>query len=77
MTVRDEGLQQDRDRFLSLRLTKRSILLQVLGILLVILACAVEWAPPDDPALSQKRSFVLLIGVIVCVTALALIRRNQ
>lgn len=77
MTVRDEGLQQDRDRFLPLQLTKRSILLQLLGVLLMILACAVDWAPPDDPTLPQTRSFMLLIGVIVGVTGLALKRRIQ
>jgi len=77
MTVRDEGIHQDRDRFLSPRLTKRCILLQVLGVLLMVLACTVDWAPPDDPTLPQTRPFLLLIGVIVCVTALALMRRNQ
>jgi hypothetical protein len=77
MTVRDEGVHQDRDRVLSPRLTKRCILLQVLGVLLMVLACTVDWAPPDDPTLPQTRPFLLLIGVIVCVTALALMRRNQ
>lgn len=75
MIVRDEGLQQDRAGDVSLRSTKRSILLQVLGVLLMILACAVDWAPPDDPTLPQTRSFMLLIGVMVGVTGLALLRR--
>lgn len=75
MTVTDEGVHQDRDRDFSLRLTKRCILLQVLGVLLMVLACAVDWAPPDDPTLPQTRSFMLLIGVIVGVTGLALMRR--
>ena len=75
MTVIDEGVHQDRDRYLSLRLTKRCIFLQILGALLMVLACAVDWAPPDDPTLPQTRSFLLLIGVIVCVTGLALMRR--
>ena len=77
MTVSDEGAHQDRDRLLFLGLTKRCILLQVLGAVLMILACAVDWAPPDDPTLPPTRSFMLLIGVIVCVTGLALMRRNQ
>jgi hypothetical protein len=77
MIVREEGLQQERDRDFSLRLTKRCSLLQVLGVLLMVLACAVDWAPPDDPTLPQTRSFMLLIGVIVGVTGLALMRRNQ
>ncbi len=77
MTVRDEGVHQDRDRVLSPRLTKRCILLQVLGVLLMVLACTVDWAPTDDPTLPQTRPFLLLIGVIVCVTGLALMRRNQ
>lgn len=72
MTVRDEGVHQDRDRVLSPQLTKRCILLQVLGALLMVLACAVDWAPPDDPTLPQTRSFMLLIGVIVGGTGLAL-----
>ena len=75
MTVTDEGVHQDRDRDFSLRLTKRCILLQVLGVILMVLACAVDWAPPDDPTLPQTRSFMLLIGVIVGVTGLALMRR--
>ena len=77
MTVRDEGAHQDRDRVLFLRVTRRCILLQVLGALLMTLSCAVDWAPPDDPTLPPTRSFMLLIGVIVCVTGLALMRRNQ
>ena len=72
MTVRDEGVHQVRDRVLSPQLTKRCILLQVLGALLMVLACAVDWAPPDDPTLPQTRSFMLLIGVIVGGTGLAL-----
>ena len=76
MTVRDEGIHQDRDRVLSPRLTKRYILLQVLGALLMVLACTVDWAPPDDPTLPQTRSFMLLLGVIVGVTGLASMRRN-
>lgn len=75
MTVRDEGVQQDRDRVFSRRVTKRCILLQVLGALLIVLACTVDWVSPDDPALPQTRSFMLLIGVIVGMTGLALMRR--
>jgi hypothetical protein len=75
MTVRDEDAHQDRDRFVFQRLKKRYRLLQVLGAVLMILAYAVDWAPPDDPTLPQTRSFMLLIGVIVGVTGLALMRR--
>jgi hypothetical protein len=77
MTVRDEGIHQDRDRVLFPRLTKRCILLQVLGVLLMVLACTVDWAPPDDPTLPQTRSFMLLLGVIVGVTGLASMKRNE
>jgi hypothetical protein len=72
MTVSDEGAHQDRDRLLSLRLRKRCLVLQVLGAVLMILAYAVEWAPPDDLTLPSTRSFMLLIGVMVCGTGLAL-----
>ena len=77
MTVTDEGVHQDRDRCLFLRLRKRYMLLQVLSAILMVLGCAVDWAPPDDPTLPQTRPFLLLIGVIVCMTGLALMRRNQ
>ena len=72
MSVRDEGAHQDRDRLVSQRLKKRYTLLQVLGALLIVLAYAVDWAPPEDPTFPPTRSFMVLLGVMVYVTGLAL-----
>lgn len=63
-----EDLHRLHNSRLAKQLARRGTVLQVLGALLMLLACAVEWAPPDDPALPPTRPFLLLIGVLVFVT---------
>lgn len=63
-----EGFHRPHDSHLSKRLARRGTVLQVAGVLLMLLACAVEWAPPEDPALPPTRPFLLMLGLLVFVT---------
>lgn len=68
LTVSTEDVHQSGDSCLAKRLARRWTILQILGVWLMLIACAVEWAPPDDPALSPTRPFLLMIGLLVFVT---------
>ena len=63
-----EELHRFHDLHLAKRLARRWTVLQVLGALLMLMACTVEWAPPDDPALPPTRPFLLMVGALVFAT---------
>ena len=70
-----EDVHRSEDSCLAKRVARRWTVLQVLGVLLMLVACAVEWAPPDDPALPPTRPFLLMIGVLIFVSG-RVIRRE-
>jgi len=45
-------------------------LLVVLGAGLIVLALAVDWAPPSEPSLPATRPLLLFLGAVVAVAGL-------
>jgi len=71
-----DTIRDSQEAALRRRLAWRRTLLEVLGIGLIVVGLMVNWPPSDDPSLPATRPFVILLGLLMFMSGMALKRRS-